>query len=89
MTSLSLVTRAAGLALAVILLILASGRGPADVAAQTGPWVAPAPEKAKSDHKGSLSAARGTGGIRDCYDAFDQPRAGCSILTEGIVNQDV
>ena len=49
MTSLSLVTRAAGLALAVILLILASGRGPADVAAQTGPWVAPASEKTKKN----------------------------------------
>ena len=35
MRSLSLVTRAGGLALAVILLVLASGRGPADVAAQT------------------------------------------------------
>jgi mono/diheme cytochrome c family protein len=49
MTSLSLVSRAAGLALAVILLILASGRGPADVAAQTGPWVAPESEKTKKN----------------------------------------
>ena len=36
-------------ALAVILLALASGRGPADVAAQTGPWVAPESEKAKKN----------------------------------------
>ena len=49
MTSLSLATRAAGLALAVILLILASGRGPGDVAAQTGPWVAPESEKTKKN----------------------------------------
>jgi len=49
MKSLSLVTRAGGLALAVILLALASGRGPADVAAQTGPWVAPESEKAKKN----------------------------------------
>ena len=49
MKSLSLVTRAGGLALAVILLALASGRGPVDVAAQTGPWVAPESEKAKKN----------------------------------------
>jgi mono/diheme cytochrome c family protein len=50
MTSLSLATRAGGLALAVTLLALASGRGPADVAAQTSqPWVAPASEKAKKN----------------------------------------
>ena len=40
----------AGLALAVILLVLASGRGPAEVAAQTSaPWVAPESEKAKKN----------------------------------------
>ena len=50
MRSVSLVTRAGGLALAVGLMALASGRGPADVAAQTtGPWVAPASEKAKKN----------------------------------------
>jgi len=50
MMSLSLVARAGGLALAVVLLVLASGRGPVDVAAQTSqPWVAPASEKAKKN----------------------------------------
>ena len=50
MTSLSLVTRAGGLGLAVVLLVLASGRGPVDVAAQTSqPWVAPASEKTKKN----------------------------------------
>ncbi len=49
MKSLSLATRAGGLVLAVALLALASGRGPADVAAQTGPWVAPESEKAKKN----------------------------------------
>jgi mono/diheme cytochrome c family protein len=47
MKSLSLATRAGGLVLAVALL--ASGGGPADVAAQTGPWVAPASEKSKKN----------------------------------------
>ena len=49
MSLLSQVTRAAGLALAVILLILAAGRGPVDVAAQTGPWAAPESEKGKKN----------------------------------------
>jgi len=49
MKSVSLVARAGGLALAVILVMLASGRGPADVAAQTGPWVAPESEKGKKN----------------------------------------
>jgi len=49
MRSVSRVVRAGGLALAVVLMALASGRGPADVAAQTGPWVAPASEKAKKN----------------------------------------
>ena len=50
MTSLSLATRAGGLALAVVLLVLAPGRGPGDVAAQTSqPWAAPASEKAKKN----------------------------------------
>jgi mono/diheme cytochrome c family protein len=50
MTSLPLATRAGGFALAVILLVLGSGRGPADVAAQTSqPWVAPASEKTKKN----------------------------------------
>jgi mono/diheme cytochrome c family protein len=49
MKSLSLVTRAGGLALTVTLLALAGGAGPADVAAQTGPWTAPAAEKAKKN----------------------------------------
>src|SRR6185295_183900 len=50
MKSLSLVTRAGGVALALILLVLASGRGPMEVAAQTPqPWVAPASEKAKKN----------------------------------------
>ena len=47
MKSLSLATRAGGLVLAVALL--ASGGGPADVAAQTGPWVAPESEKSKKN----------------------------------------
>ena len=46
MKSVSL-AHAGGLALAALLVVLAWGRGPADVAAQTGPWVAPASEKAK------------------------------------------
>ena len=49
MKFLSLAARAGGLALALILVALAWGRGPGDVAAQTGPWVAPAPEKAKKN----------------------------------------
>ena len=49
MTSLSLATRAGGLALVVIVLVLASGRGPVEVAAQTGPWVAPDSEKTKKN----------------------------------------
>jgi mono/diheme cytochrome c family protein len=49
MTSLSLATRAGGLALAVIVLVLAPGRSPVEVAAQTGPWVAPDSEKAKKN----------------------------------------
>ncbi len=49
MMSLSLATRAGALALVAALLVLASGRGPADVAAQTGPWVAPESEKAKKN----------------------------------------
>jgi mono/diheme cytochrome c family protein len=40
---------AGGLVLAVALLVLVSGRGPADVAAQTGPWVAPESEKGKKN----------------------------------------
>jgi mono/diheme cytochrome c family protein len=50
MKLLSLASRAGRLALAVALLVLAPGRGPVDVAAQTSqPWVAPAPEKAKQN----------------------------------------
>jgi mono/diheme cytochrome c family protein len=49
MKLLSLATRAGGFALVVTLLVLASGRGPADVVAQTGPWVAPASEKTKKN----------------------------------------
>lgn len=50
MRSLSLATGATGLALALILVVLGSGRGPVQVAAQTSaPWVAPASEKAKKN----------------------------------------
>jgi mono/diheme cytochrome c family protein len=41
--------QAGGVALFVLLVVLASGRGPAQVSAQTGPWVAPASEKAKKN----------------------------------------
>ncbi len=49
MMSLSLAARAGGLVLVVALVILALGRGPGDVVAQTTPWVAPASEKAKKN----------------------------------------
>jgi len=49
MRSVSLVARSGGLALAVVLMAFAGGPGPADVAAQTGPWVAPASEIAKKN----------------------------------------
>ena len=49
MMSLSLAARAGGVVLVVALVILALGRGPGDVVAQTTPWVAPASEKAKKN----------------------------------------
>jgi len=49
MMSLSLVARVGGLALTVVLVMLAWGRGPVDVGAQTTPWAAPASEKAKKN----------------------------------------
>ena len=49
MKPVSLVARAGGLALTMVLLTLAGGGGPVDVAAQTGPWVAPASEKTKKN----------------------------------------
>ena len=49
MTALSLAARAAALVLTLVLVLLAWGRGPDDVAAQSAPWVAPASEKAKKN----------------------------------------
>jgi mono/diheme cytochrome c family protein len=49
MMSLSLAARAGGLALSMALMMVGWGCGPADVGAQTAPWVAPASETAKKN----------------------------------------
>jgi mono/diheme cytochrome c family protein len=49
MMFLSLAARVGGLVLTTVLVILAGSPGPAEVEAQTTPWVAPASEKAKKN----------------------------------------
>ena len=49
MVSTSLIARAGGLVLAMVVVVLAGGSGPGRASAQTTPWVAPAPEKAKKN----------------------------------------
>jgi mono/diheme cytochrome c family protein len=49
MMSTSLVARAGWVVLATLLVAFAWGRGPDSVSAQTTPWVAPEPEKAKKN----------------------------------------
>lgn len=49
MMSALLAARVGGLVLAVVLAVLAWGRGPGEVVAQTTPWAAPASEKAKKN----------------------------------------